>query len=81
MNRSNWSLGDLSGELPDKLRGDHSCHPIHRVTLWVELHHISANNIALQILEDVEHIAEREASWLNVRDTGSKCRVKAVHIN
>ena len=75
------SLGDLGAKLPDQLRGDHSRHPIDRVALRVELDNVSCHDITLQVLEDVEHVTEREASWLDVRDTRSECRVQAVNID
>ncbi|RWV86394.1 hypothetical protein GW17_00051715 [Ensete ventricosum] len=34
-----------------------------------------------QIVENVEHITERETSWLNVRHSRSECRVQAIDID
>ncbi|RRT49211.1 hypothetical protein B296_00052544 [Ensete ventricosum] len=33
------------------------------------------------IVENVEHITERETSWLNVRHSRSECRVQAINID
>lgn len=51
-------LGDLCSEFPHQLCSHHGSHPIDGVALRVELHDIGSNNIGLEIMEDVEYIAE-----------------------
>lgn len=75
------SLGHFGTKLTDKLGSNHGSHTIDSITLGIELHNITANNITLDILHNIHDITKREATRFDVGDARSVSRVKAIDID
>src|SRR6185436_3177208 len=66
-----------AGDFADDLRG-HRCREVAQILRWIDLDDVGADDRAVERINHLQHVADREAAGLAMRDAGREAGIEAV---